>query len=357
MTLLTIGIPTFNGGFNFAELFESIKFLGLSDDEYEVLVVDNASNDDTDQIIEGFKQSMPNLRYHKNTNNIGRVENWNKVIELSQGKYLIHMNVNDRFMEFDVKKHLNYMDAHPEVSLIMTDILNVFNGFESTYPNWDESGQVRFNDYITHTFLNTDYLEFHSLGVLHQHIFRTEYITNHNIWFDPALPRTTDRVFVGEILKLNSDILYYTNEVMVRWQLNDSRFHNNIHLNYKNFDMNMLWLNEYKANLKVAELAGISFKEFLRSQIVWSKFYNYRYKLRTVQKKLGAKIGDVALEEATAGLYCCYIYTQAKLNDINFSQYEGNRIAMTKVLNMPLKKFKLAKGVSRSLNNILIKGN
>ena len=357
MPLLTIGIPTFNGGFNFAELFESIKNLGLNESDYEVLVVDNNSNDDTDEVINGFKTSMPNLRYHKNSHNIGRVENWDKVIELTQGKYLIHMNVNDRFMKFDVKKYLNYMDQHTEVSFVLTDILNVFNGFESTYPNWKESGRLSFHDYIEKTFLDTNLLEFHSLGVLHQHIFRTDYITNHNITFDPLLPRTTDRVFVADILKLNSDLFYYTNEVMVRWQINGSRFHNNIHLNYKMFDMNMLWLNEYKANLKIAEMSAISLKDFLKGQIIWAKFYDFRYKMRKMQKRLGQKIGDVALEEVTADLYCYYLYTQARLNDIKIGSYYGSATALFKVLRMPLKKLGLVKEVPRTLQGIIKAGD
>jgi glycosyltransferase involved in cell wall biosynthesis len=353
MPLLTIGIPTFNGGFNFPELFESIKNLGLSDDLYEVLVVDNNSNDNTDEVIEGYKKTIPNLRYHKNSYNIGRVENWNKVIELTTGKYLIHMNVNDRFMKFDVKKYLDYLDQHSEVSLILTDILNVFNGFESTYPNWKESGKLKLKKYITKTFLETDFLEFHSLGVLHQHIFRTEYIKKHNICFDPALPRTTDRVFVGDVLNLNSDVFFYTNEVMVRWQINDSRFHNNIHLDYKKFDMNMLWLNEYNANLKIAQMGAIPFKDFLKGQIAWSKFYHYRYKMRLIQKWFGMKTGEIALEEVTAKLYSSYLYTQARLNDISMNSYEGSLKAVWKVLKMPLKKLGVVKEADRSLIDII----
>src|SRR5438128_1505928 len=92
-SLLTIGIPTYNGGENLLELFDSIKLLGLSSDEYEILVVDNSSEDDTEAIINKLKPHYSNLRYHKNGNNIGRIENWNKVIELTQGDYLIIMNI------------------------------------------------------------------------------------------------------------------------------------------------------------------------------------------------------------------------------------------------------------------------
>src|SRR4051812_24783658 len=104
--LLTIGIPTYNGGANLRGLFKSIKNLGLNKDEYEILLVDNCSRDDTDIVVEQLQIQYPNLRYYKNLVNIGRIENWNKVIELTQGDYLIIMNVNDRFLNFDVKKQI-----------------------------------------------------------------------------------------------------------------------------------------------------------------------------------------------------------------------------------------------------------
>src|SRR4051812_41318855 len=104
--LLTIGIPPYNGAANLGELFKSIRYLGLTDNEYEILVVDNASTDNTNDVIAELKLLYPNLRYHQNISNIGRVENWDKVVELSKGEYLIIMNINDRFMPVNLSRHI-----------------------------------------------------------------------------------------------------------------------------------------------------------------------------------------------------------------------------------------------------------
>src|SRR4051812_8792453 len=108
--LLTIGIPAYNGGANLRGLFKSIKNLKLNRDEYEILLVDNCSGDDTDVVVEQLQIQYPNLRYYRNPVNIGRIENWNKVIELTQGDYLIIMNINDRFLEFDIRKCIQYLN-------------------------------------------------------------------------------------------------------------------------------------------------------------------------------------------------------------------------------------------------------
>jgi glycosyltransferase involved in cell wall biosynthesis len=64
--MLTIGIPTYNGGDNFIELFSSINNLGLAKDDYEIVVVDNASTDGTAERMEQFRLQLPNLNYHRN---------------------------------------------------------------------------------------------------------------------------------------------------------------------------------------------------------------------------------------------------------------------------------------------------
>lgn len=310
---LTIAIPTLNGGANFQDLFNSVKLLGLTDDEYELLVVDNHSDDDTDAILKGLELTMPTLRYIRNDRNIGRVENWNKAIEESRGTFLILMNVNDRFERFELSKYLDFLIAHPEVSMMLTDIT-----FKDTvYPQWAESGLVNLEAYLRMTFLDRRYLEFHSVGVLQQHVFRTDLIKQHQIRFDIKLPRTTDRVFVGQVIKAGGGRFYYANQVMVRWQLNKSRYHYNVHIDQKHFNFEELWVNEYQSNLQLAGLAKIPFKEFLESQLVLASSYNYKKKLHDLRQRLvKSRLERIGMEFPTASIYYTYLATIAKLNGI-----------------------------------------
>ena len=47
MLKLTIAIPTFNGGINLERAINSCKNIQLGPDEYEILVVDNCSTDES----------------------------------------------------------------------------------------------------------------------------------------------------------------------------------------------------------------------------------------------------------------------------------------------------------------------
>jgi glycosyltransferase involved in cell wall biosynthesis len=312
---LTIAIPSHNGASNFVELFASINNLGLEESEYELLVVDNNSTDGTDEVLSRLSNGYSNLRYHQNSRNIGRIENWNRAIELSTGKYLIIMNVNDRFLKFDIHNYLLYLDNHPEIPMVFADI----QFKETIYPNWLESGVISLEAYLKKTFLDRDYLEFHSVGILHQHIFKRSVITENNIRFDSKLPRTTDRVFVGEVVKAGGGNFYYTNKPMVSWHLNQLRYHNTVH-NDKEFNFNELWINEYEANLRLSQIGNIPFQDFLKSQLTLASSYTHKKRFRNLTNGIfKLKPTHIGMEFPTAAIYYEYLKAIARLNGVSIN--------------------------------------
>ena len=314
--LLTIAIPCYNGAANFAELFNSITLLGLNVEDYEILVIDNASSDGTEAVITDFKQHMPNLKYHKNESNIGRIENWNLALDLCEGEFLILMNVNDRFLAFDIQVPLQVLKANRQVTMVLTDYMQK----ELAYPNWREKGYIKLTDYIKATFLDERILEFYSLGILHQHIFRTDLIRNASIYFDPKMPRTTDRVFVGKVAAAGGNLIYYHNQGMVEWRLNKNRYHFAAHINKKSFNLEELWLNEYEANFHLCKLAGINQKDFLKSQLALASRYVHKNWLYNLRNKLYTrKETREGLEFITARIYLEYVKAICAMNNIKFN--------------------------------------
>ncbi|RYY06688.1 MAG: glycosyltransferase family 2 protein [Sphingobacteriaceae bacterium] len=354
MSFLTIGIPAFNGAFNFKDLMQSINLLGLEPHEFEILVVDNASDDDTVEVIQTLSRDIPNLRFYQNETNIGRIQNWNKVIDQAKGDYLILMNANDRFVDFDLKRWISYLDKNPETSLVMSDIINVYPLVTYAYPEWKENGVFKFDTYIKESFLNPDILEFYSLGVLHQHIFRLKTIKESNIQFDEKIPRTTDRVFVAEVIAKGNSTFYYTGQAMVKWVSNEHRYHFAAQQNLKNFDFNALWLNEYKANLALTTLAGISIKDFLKSQAMYAKYMYHTYKLKQAVDFVKRKAPSAELEEVSAIAYYYYIKVQCDVNNIKLNFLDTDFPALKKKLIKPLRRFKLLRKADRSMEKALV---
>jgi glycosyltransferase involved in cell wall biosynthesis len=315
-----------------------------------LLIVDNCSTDDTAEVARQLQSQYPNIRYHRNNSNIGRVENWDRVIELARGQYLIIMNINDRFMPVNLTKHISYLENHPEIALVLTDMQFA----DHVYPNWAEEGVIDMNSYLEKTFLDTEYLEFHSLGVLHQHILRTADIINHRIKFNPEIPRTTDRVFIGEVVKAGGGKFYYSKDVMVSWHLNNGRYHFSVHNNPANFNFNQLWLNEYVANVQLAQISNIPYKKVLQSQLVLARFYMQVKWLRNVKNKLlNCHTVTNGMEIPTASAFYAYLKTMAELNEVTINYISISRKSLARALNWYLRSVGLARKNKRTLQGII----
>jgi glycosyltransferase involved in cell wall biosynthesis len=100
MAFLTIAVPTFNRAQDLMLLLQSIQseFPLVQDVDIEVLVVNNASTDETDHIANSFSKSIPGFRYIKNETNVGMAANFIKCLRESTGKYT-WMIGDDEFLE------------------------------------------------------------------------------------------------------------------------------------------------------------------------------------------------------------------------------------------------------------------
>jgi hypothetical protein len=274
----------------------------------------------------------------------------NKAIELARGSYLIIMNVNDRFEQFDLKKHINFLERNPDIPVMMTDIEYA----DHVYPNWLEGGVLSLDAYLKKTFLESEYLEFHSLGVLHQHIFRTRVIRDYGIKFDPTLPRTTDRVFTAEVIEAGGGKFYYSNRSMVKWQLNNARYHFNVHNKIKEFNFEDVWVNEYKANTKLASIAGISYGDILKSQLTLASFFLYRKKFRKVKSAFSPTETTLdGIEVPTSPVFFSYLKAMAELNGTPINYMSVKFTGFCRMLNWYLRSLKLSNQNQRSLKGLI----
>jgi glycosyltransferase involved in cell wall biosynthesis len=85
LPLASAGIPVFQGE-NFLD--ETLRFLRSQDyPNLEIVVCDNASTDQTADIVRRHAAEDPRVRLIVNETNIGAASNYNKVFEVSRGKY------------------------------------------------------------------------------------------------------------------------------------------------------------------------------------------------------------------------------------------------------------------------------
>jgi len=91
---VSICIPTFNRSGMVERAIESA--LSQTYHDLEVIVVDNASDDNTEDVVASYAD--PRLKFFKNPKNLGLFGNFNRCIELSRGD-LIHILHSDDYID------------------------------------------------------------------------------------------------------------------------------------------------------------------------------------------------------------------------------------------------------------------
>lgn len=97
---VSICIPTYNYAEFIGEALDSILMQDFQD--YEVIIVDDCSTDDTLSILaDHAAMSDSRFRLVTNTTNMGMVENWNHCMRLAQGEFIKFLFADDFFVEPD----------------------------------------------------------------------------------------------------------------------------------------------------------------------------------------------------------------------------------------------------------------
>ena len=86
MPLVSICIPTYNGASYLVECLDSA--LAQTSPDYEVLIVDDQSTDNSFQIAQAYAARDPRIRVVRNTHNLGLVGNWNQCALLARGEWI-----------------------------------------------------------------------------------------------------------------------------------------------------------------------------------------------------------------------------------------------------------------------------
>jgi len=83
--IVSVGIPVLNGGKTLRHTLNSLLAQSLAD--FEVVISDNASTDDTREICQEYAEADPRIRYFRNGTNLGARANYNRVFQLARGEY------------------------------------------------------------------------------------------------------------------------------------------------------------------------------------------------------------------------------------------------------------------------------
>jgi glycosyltransferase involved in cell wall biosynthesis len=112
-------MPTYNSSPYLQEAIESVLKQRYTD--YEFIIVDNCSTDDTVDIINRYAASDRRIQLSVNSSNIGPVNNLNVCLQKSQGEYIKYL-LSDDVLSSDValERMVSILDADDDISLVAT---------------------------------------------------------------------------------------------------------------------------------------------------------------------------------------------------------------------------------------------
>lgn len=118
MLKLSICIPTFNRARYLDNLLESLILKNNISELVEIVISDNNSTDDTFQVVEKWMKQCNNIRYFKNSSNLGFDENMNRVIMHSRGNYCWTIGDDDEAIDGSVNLLLDKLKEHHDIYIL-----------------------------------------------------------------------------------------------------------------------------------------------------------------------------------------------------------------------------------------------
>nr|WP_250507215.1 glycosyltransferase family 2 protein [Caballeronia sp. GAFFF3] len=163
-----------------------MKSLLNQDADFEILVLDDASTDDTLSLVRSLNDER--IRIFPLEHNQGRPSNANRGFDLCRGEYIARIDHDDLAEPGRLRKQADFLDANPDVTVVGSQI-RLFGDEESItdFPLDDATIKGRF-------LLGAAYLANPST------MFRRAFIQKHAIRHDPNLD------IVDALIKLHRSV-------------------------------------------------------------------------------------------------------------------------------------------------------
>jgi glycosyltransferase involved in cell wall biosynthesis len=117
ISTVSICIPVFNGEKYIFQAVVSAQAQTYSN--YEVIVCDNQSTDNTMNILMNIAKDNPKIRIFQNPTNLGIVGNFNRCLELAKGKYIQFLCADDLLMPASLEQMVGHLDQFPKLSMVI----------------------------------------------------------------------------------------------------------------------------------------------------------------------------------------------------------------------------------------------
>jgi glycosyltransferase involved in cell wall biosynthesis len=212
---LSIGLPVYNGERYLSKTLDSL--LGQDFEDFELVISDNGSSDQTEAICRDFAQRDHRIRYLRSDENRGATWNFRRVFEMSEGEFFKYAAYDDECYPTMVRRCMEvFRVSDPTVALVYTlsekidensNVIIQRSGF-----NWDRVATSAKSSYqrLAHIIWRAVH------GQAHYGVIRTSFLRHAR----PYGCITADWMLLAELGMMGKII--EVPEVLFRWRVHSA---------------------------------------------------------------------------------------------------------------------------------------
>ena len=161
---LSICIPTYNRATHLANCLNSIiLYNAKSDLKFQICISDNNSTDGTEEVVR-WAQKLIDIKYHKNTHNLGMTRNFLNVVSMADGDFVWMIGDDDLLVPNAIFELYDLIDKHPRVDFFYVNSFHLNVEYLKKFPSpfdainlpvnmrpfstWPVAGEVNFLELI-----------------------------------------------------------------------------------------------------------------------------------------------------------------------------------------------------------------
>lgn len=265
--LISVCIAVYNRQKFIQAAIESV--LNQTYQNFEIIIIDDGSKDDTVSIIESIADSR--IKLFKNESNQGVVYTRNRYLELANGEFIAILDSDDLWFPDKLEKQYHFFASQPDYGICGTTARKEYeNGSTEiwNYPSSDSDIRAR--------------LLWGSSMVHSSVMFRKNIMDAKKIKYDSTIKQAEDYDFIRQFVFVTK--AYNIEEVLTRYAVHNNQFTSEA----KEEQVH----ESIKVAYRYCEDLGLKMSQ--EQRIVFQKVYDFKYKLSTNNLKLlGMLFGQI----------------------------------------------------------------
>jgi glycosyltransferase involved in cell wall biosynthesis len=210
VSLVQVFIPTYNRATMVVDAINSI--LNQTFKDFEIIVLDNCSVDNTEQVIKDIMSIHSCVKYVRNTTNLGIMGNLNQIRSMVTSDYFCFLTDDDQYSTQFLNTAVSISNVHPDVMAVAMRCPTIKGGQEigCTLDNWHE-GYYEPGQGIVNC-INGNH------PIITNCLFSKEFSAD--FFFEPALGNSADGYILLKLFTQHA--VYISQEVGGYWNLHDN---------------------------------------------------------------------------------------------------------------------------------------